>query len=293
MSNKKNTNNPIFDSLKNHLICSDEHINDPMVLKDLVLEHKDCSTKTKAEEYLNNKIMPVKVGNDKIGDNTLVINVNNPLNCISNKKGYCGACSFCYAQQNSTQYPTSCLYTLCQEINFKLMTVEEIKSSIDSYIKKNSKYTLEFVRWNEQGDFLDMECFYKVLEVSEYLYNKYGLISYAYTCNKELNISELNNNSIVVNFSYNTKTDSKHTVTVNKNQIRSYLDKEEYVICLGNCTSCSYCKDKEEKRTVVFTIHGYGKKVYKQLETVLSKNELKKLEIKKLRDYANFLERSL
>lgn len=66
------------------------------------------------------------------------------------------------------------------------------------------------------------------------------------------------------------------------------INDNNYVICCGVCSNCSYCKNKQEKRTVIFVNHK-NKSTKKILKEVLSKKDLIKLEALKLRDYSNFL----
>ena len=62
------------------------------------------SDTSKALEYLEEGEMPSKIGNLKIGEDTLIINVNHALNCFSDKMGYCEHCKDCYAKKAPNTY---------------------------------------------------------------------------------------------------------------------------------------------------------------------------------------------
>ena len=121
---------------------------------------------------------------------------------------------------------------------------------------------------------------------------KYDIISYTYTHNKELEeyITDIYDSNIVLNYSYDVKTslDVKKCIVINKSDIYNYINDNNYVICGGVCSNCSYCKNKKEKRAVIFVNHK-NKSTKKILKEVLSKKDLIKLEALKLRDYSNFL----
>ena len=121
---------------------------------------------------------------------------------------------------------------------------------------------------------------------------KYDIISYTYSHNKELEeyITDIYNSNIVLNYSYNIKTslDVKKCIVIDKSDIYNYINDNNYVICGGVCSNCSYCKNKKDKRVIVFVNHK-NKSTKKILKEVLNKKELIKLEALKLRDYSNFL----
>lgn len=261
-------------------------------LESILNKYKYISTKSNAFYYVANSIMPVKVGNLKIGDDTLILNMNHPLNCYCSKKGYCNLCGKCYAKKSSNTYINSCLYNIAAEINFMKLPVDKIISDIEAVIL-NAKTPIKFIRFNEAGDFISYKHFKKANKIATYFKNKYNIISYSYTHNIELEkyITEINNSNIVVNYSYDIKTDLsvKKCIVINEQEIKNYVnDDSNYVICPGSCTNCSYCKNQTDKRIVIFLDHA-KKSITKMLQDNLNKSDLIKLESKKLIDYGNFL----
>lgn len=280
-----------FKLLKEKIINKNKFINDTDKLTSIVNEFKGLSATSKVNEYINNGIMPVKIGNEKIGDDTIIINTNHALNCYCSKKGYCSMKKDCYAKKSSNTYINSCLYNLAAEINFKKLSVEKIIADIEAVIK-TADTDIKFIRFNEAGDFISYDLFKKSDKIAAYFKNNYDIISYTYTHNIELEdyIKDIDNSNIVLNYSYAVKTslDVKKCIVINKSDIYNYLNDNNYVICGGVCSNCSYCKNKNEKRTVIFVNHK-NKSTKKILKEILNKKELIKLEALKLKDYSNFL----
>lgn len=75
-----------FKDLKEKINNNDQFINNTDYLKNLLDDYKNISVTSKALDYVNNGLMPVKIGNEKIGDDTIIINTNHPLNCYCSKK---------------------------------------------------------------------------------------------------------------------------------------------------------------------------------------------------------------
>ena len=280
-----------FKDLKEKINNKNKFINNTDDLISIVDEFKGLSATSKAKEYINNSVMPVKIGNEKIGDDTIIINSNHALNCYCSKKGYCSMKKECYAKKSSNTYINSCLYNLAAEVNFKKLSTEKIIVDIEGVIK-TAGTDIKFIRFNEAGDFINYDMFKKANKIATYFKDNYDITSYTYTHNIELEgyIKDIDSSNIVLNYSYDVKTslDVKKCIVINKSDIYKYLNDSNYVICSGVCSNCSYCKNKNEKRTVIFVNHK-NRSTKKILKEVLSKKELIKLESLKLKDYSNFL----
>lgn len=280
-----------FKDLKEKIVNNNKFINDTDKLISIVNEFRGLSATSNAMDYVNNGVMPVKIGNEKIGDDTIIINTNHALNCYCSKKGYCNMKKDCYAKKSSNQYINSCLYNLAAEVNFKKLSVEKIIADIEEAIK-TADTDIKFIRFNEAGDFISYDLFKKANKIATYFKNKYDIVSYSYTHNIELkdNIKSIDNSNIVLNYSYDVKTslDVKKCIVIDKSDINNYIYNNNYVICGGVCNNCSYCKNKNEKRIIIFVNHK-NKSTKKILKEILNKKELIKLEALKLKDYSNFL----
>lgn len=260
-------------------------------LNRILNKYKNISANSKAWDYVITKTMPLKIGNVKIGDDTLIINTNHALNCYCSKQGYCTMEKDCYAKKSSNIYINSCLYNIAAEINFNTLSASKIIADIEKIIT-SAKKPIKFIRFNESGDFISYAAFLKADKIATYFKNKYNIISYAYTHNKELEkyITDINNSNIVLNYSYGVKTslNVKKCMVINESDIHNYIKNKKYVICTGSCTNCSYCKNKQDTRTVIFLNH-VKKSITKMLNDNLNSSDIKKLEAKKYIDYGKFL----
>jgi hypothetical protein len=268
-------------------------IDDVETLEAILREFEDISDNSKAIGYVEDGFMPSKVGNTKIGNDTLIINVNHAFNCFSDKSGYCEHCNDCYAKKAPNTYPNSFLYGFASEINFNKLSIDEIINSIKKAHKEDLKANkIKFLRFNEAGDFKSLDLFLKANEVAKYFKEHYNIISYTYTHNKELLPYKdmIKNSYIVMNWSIKAGNGFKQAITCNKaSDLAKYLsDKENYVICKGKCHNCSYCKDKTDLRTVVFVNH-FKQTIEAGLKAGLEIEDINRLEAQKYIDYGLFL----
>lgn len=280
-----------FDNLKEAIHNGNSFIDNVDDLETILKQYIAISDNSKALEYVNEAIMPHKIGNLKIGDDTIVLNVNHALNCYSSKNGYCENCNCCYAKQSSNNYKNSCLYNLASEINFNRLSIKNIIDNLENTTIKSEK-NIKFIRFNEAGDFKSFNQFLKANEIAKYFYNKYDIISYTYTHNKELiaNKEAIKNSFIVMNWSIKAGANFKSVKTCNNPSDLEYyfLNSNKYVICTGKCFNCSYCKNKDDLRTVVFINH-FKKSIEAGLKLGLNENQLNTLEANKFIDYGKFL----
>ena len=279
--------NKEFDKLKNEINNNGIYIDSTNQLKEILKNNKSISLTSYAYDYVLNEYFKIKIGSKKLGEDTAIYNVNHGLNCYSDKKGHCNNCNICYAKRDLNRYINSCLYNIASEINFKELSTDKIIKDIEEQITEDIK----FMRISEAGDIQDIDTLHKVLKIADYFHNKYDIISYTYTHNIELEKAhkQILNSSLVLTYSYNTKLDGvKKSDVIKKEDLKKYLDDDDFVICAGECYHCSYCKDKTDTRTVLFVNHK-NKSVKKILNDVLSKEEIQKLESKKFTDYSEFL----
>lgn len=281
-----------FDRLKEAIHNSNSFIDNVDELEAILRQYIGISDNSKAVEYLDKDIMPHKIGNLKIGNDTIILNVNHALNCFSSKNGYCENCNCCYAKKSSTNYKNSCLYGLASEINFNRLSVNQIIKAIEKTIKEAKN--IKFIRFNEAGDFKSFNQFLKANEIAKYFFESYNIVTYTYTHNKELlkYKEAIKNSYIVMNWSIKAGEGFKSAITCNNpSDLPKYLSEpDKYIICNGKCHNCSYCKDKDDLRTIVFINH-FKKSIEAGLRLGLSETDLKRLEAQKYIDYGKFLMR--
>ena len=218
-----------------------------------------------ATKWLNTDVLPYSIGNDKIGNDTLIFNCSTALLCPSALKGHCDVCKACYAVNNEVVYGMPFVRNLLSlkrllTVNIDTLIVNTIKLiSIDSQ-KKNGKKAKEalFIRFNGNGDILDNKMLSDINKFATGLINNCSnclKVAYTYTHNKDLDLSIATD--ITFNISYKTDKQGKKTIVAFKWD-KAYLDNSKYVICNGKCFNCPYCKNKNDKRTVIFMAHGGG-----------------------------------
>lgn len=218
-----------------------------------------------AKKWLNNNVLPYSIGNNKIGNDTLVFNCSTALLCPSALKGHCNICKACYAVNNEVTYGLPLVRNLLSlkrliTVDIEVLTMNTIKMISTDNTKKDGKKAKEalFIRLNSNGDILDNKMLSDINKFAKTLIsdNSNNLkVAYTYTHNKDLDISMATD--ITFNISYKTDKPSKKTIVAFRWD-KKYLDDSKYVICNGKCFNCPYCKNKYDKRTVVFMAHGGG-----------------------------------
>ena len=218
-----------------------------------------------AKKWLNNDVLPYSIGNNKIGNDTLVFNCSSALLCPSALKGHCEVCKSCYAVNNEVIYGIPFVRNLLSlkrllTVDIEVLISNTIKAIATDNLKKDGKKAKEalFIRFNSNGDILDSKMLLDINKFAKSLINDCSnnlKVAYTYTHNKDLDISIAD--SITFNLSYKTDKPTKKTIVAFKFD-KTYLDSSKYVICNGKCFNCPYCKNKDDKRTVVFMAHGGG-----------------------------------
>lgn len=236
-------------------------------------------------KWLNNAVLPYSIGNSKIGADTLIFNCSPALLCCSDLKGYCENCNCCYAKNNEVTYGNPFVRNL---LSFKKLLTIDIDIIINETLKAISSDRTQkdgfkpkdclFIRINSNGDILD-DIMLKAID--KFVFNLIEAktnnlrIAYSYTHNKDLDLNLSQN--IVFNLSFKGSETAKRCITA-YSWNKKYLDNSKYIICNGECKNCSYCKDKQEKRTIVFMVHGGGFKGLDMLPDglidVLNENKL-------------------
>ena len=218
-----------------------------------------------AKKWLNNDVLPYSIGNNKIGNDTLVFNCSSALLCPSALKGHCDVCKACYAVNNEVTYGLPFVRNLLSlkrllTVDIEVLAINTIKMISTDNTKKDGKKAKEalFVRLNSNGDILDDKMLSDVNKFAKMLIEDSSnslKVCYTYTHNKDLNLDIATD--ITFNLSYKTDKPTKKTI-VAFNWDKKYLDNSKYVICNGKCFNCPYCKNENDKRTVVFMAHGGG-----------------------------------
>lgn len=244
-----------------------------------------------AKKWLNTDVLPYSIGNSKIGNDTLVFNCSSALLCPSALKGHCEVCKSCYAVNNEVVYGMPFVRNLLSlkrllTVSIDTLIVNTIKLIATDSQKKDGKKAKEalFIRFNSNGDILDNKMLSDINKFAIELINDSSnclKVAYTYTHNKDLDLSVATD--VTFNISYKTDKPAKKTI-VAFSWDKKYLDNSKYIICNGKCFNCPYCKNKDDKRTVVFMAHGGG---FKGLD-MLPDGLIDVLNAQKCLDWAKF-----
>lgn len=187
----------------------------------------------------------------------------------------------CYACSINNRHIETTIKCVWNYIKFNRLSVEEIVEQLKKHIILNN---CSYLRFNEYGAFIDEKCIEKCVLISNNLVES-GLIrnSFSYTSNKHLFKKYNNVANFVLSYSqgldvdiealdcsikqtaiitlssvYKMKNDNVKAVENGRKTLLPLLANPNVVICCGDCSNCPYCKNKEDKRVVVFIRHGNG-----------------------------------
>jgi len=125
------------------------------------------------------------LGNSKVGDDTIIINMGPATVCDAAKDGQCDLYrdGFCYAQNNEGQYRTSFAKRFKQKLQWRYIPTDVLAAQIATVIiclRNGVKYgendkkrsNVKYIRFNESGDF-DSKADFKKLEDITRLINQH------------------------------------------------------------------------------------------------------------------------
>lgn len=233
--------------------------------------------------------------NSKTGENVINLSFTSAIHCPEALKGHCnvqkplrdmngaknGNKQVCYACSINNRHIETTIKCIWNYILFHKLTVDEITDQIKRHILFNS---CQYLRFNEYGSFIDEKNLQKCIIISNMLVED-GLIlnSFSYTSNKRLFKKYSDVPNFVLSYSqgldvdvegldcsikqtaiitlssiYKMKHDNIKAIEKGRKTLLPLLDNPNVVICCGDCSKCPYCKNKEDKRIVVFLRHGNG-----------------------------------
>lgn len=233
--------------------------------------------------------------NSKTGDNVVNCSFTTAIHCPEAIKGHCnvqkplrdslglktGEKQVCYACAINNRHIETTIKCIWNYILFHKLTVDKITDQIKRHILVNS---CQYLRFNEYGAFIDEKNLQKCIEISNMLVEG-GLIknSFSYTSNKYLFKKYNETANFVLSYSqgldvdvntldcsikqtaiislssvYKMKHDNVKAIENGRKTLLPLLANPNVVICCGDCSNCPYCKNKDEKRIVVFLRHGNG-----------------------------------
>ena len=172
----------------------------------------------------------LKVGNKKIGNDTIIFNMCAATDCPSRKLGLCQLKNpdDCYALQPERQYPRVLAYRRRQSVCW-YMTGFSYELSITS-----SLHNIKFVRYNESGDFETQHDVEKLKDLAKF----YSWLQfYGYTARKDLSFKNLPTNLSICGSGWR------------RGNMNNYLVVDKYdpdykggYKCNKDCRACDLCK---------------------------------------------------
>lgn len=209
----------------------------------------------------------IKFGNNKLPNNTLIINMGSATHCPSAERALCdlAASKSCYALRDENQYPQPLPYRNRQQEYWLGNEAETIAFELLEAIS-HKRSAVKYVRWNEAGDLHGPECVEKLIKIAKLTPN---LVHYLYTHRTDLldDLTERPRNLVVqvstsslAEASEYTKqgfnsffTDTtisiahkKDTPTQTAHELGTQLLKAKHgpkaLICKWDCSICSLCK---------------------------------------------------
>lgn len=233
--------------------------------------------------------------NSKTGENVVNCSFTTAIHCPEAIFGHCnvqkplrdsyglknGNKQICYACSINNRHIETTIKCVWNYIWFHLLPIDEIVNQLKKHILVNH---CQYLRFNEYGAFIGEENIKKCITISNMLVEA-GLIlnSFSYTSNRRLFKRYSNIPNFALSYSqgldvdlkaldcsikqtaiitlssvYKMKHDNVKAVENGRKTLIPLLNNPNVVICCGDCSKCPYCKDKNDKRVVVFLRHGNG-----------------------------------
>jgi len=176
--------------------------------------------------------MEYSIGNDKIGTDTIIINMTSATDCISAKLGLCnvvanGKMWDCYAYRPEQFRPACLPYRRRQAEQWETETAETIADQLNKAINSTRREHIKWVRFSEAGDFRNQADVDKMSRLANLL----AVPLYGYTARQDLDFSVKSSNMTVNGSGF--MVDNKFTA-------RKALTSK--IVCPGNCRHCHICK---------------------------------------------------
>lgn len=157
----------------------------------------------------------VKLGNEKLAKKTLVFNMNTSTDCIGQKLGLCNLGSKCYGLRIEKRYPNSLKHHKDQKKYWNENSKEDLAKNFLYYC---SIFDVEFIRFNEVGEFENQNDVDKLIYISNYLLkNGSDVIVYGYTSRSDLNFDTRPKNLVINGSGF--MLDNNFTVTTDVNKV--------------------------------------------------------------------------
>jgi hypothetical protein len=202
------------------------------------------------KQYYQINGLRVKRGNNKLGTDTLILNMGPARTCPAQK--FCKVRKDCYALRDEELYPGVEPYRQSQAQYWLNTGAWDIIRDFDLLFEKYSELTeIKYLRFNESGDFWSQECVQKLETIARHLKLSYDITTYGYTAREDLKFNLVSFFS--VKGSSNDSGNNGRTEVINSaNELRDL--GEGWTLCPADCSQCDLCK-VPDKLNIAFFNH--------------------------------------
>lgn len=187
-------------------------------------------------------LFPFKFGNKKIGNDTLIFNMNPAHSCPARELGLCQVpVNRCYAFKDEQVYKHAKEYRERQRCFWAMLPTEKIAEQFRKAIARRRIET-KYIRVSEAGDFFTEEDVRKLCTIASLLPS---VRVYAYTARRDFNWEQL-------------KKEMPENLTINgsgfmvHNEFRVVQKAtHKYPLCKGDCRQCTLCKGEATRQGIV------------------------------------------
>ena len=176
--------------------------------------------------------MLYSIGNKKIGDDTLIINIHTATKCPA--ADTCLIRSKCYALANERIRPTVLAFRQRQEMLWEYMSAEYFIKELLAIKKDQYRY----IRWQEAGDFANQHDVNKMSYIASELKGAYKC--YTYTSRNDLDYSDKSKNLIITGSFFMVDNMFVPLNSRAHEEVMNVAPKPLH--CPGDCRRCSLCK---------------------------------------------------
>jgi len=190
---------------------------------------------------MNRERVKYSIGNDKVGPDTIIINMTSAHDCPSLALGLCQVpVGKCYAFRDELRWKDPLGSRREQARLWDLLTAEEIADDIRGIVSRRRSTPIKFVRFSESGDFRDLADVDKMNRIADLLAGT--VRCYTYTARHDL-FGE------PIRISANLVVNGSGFMVDNSFQVVSELQRGPR--CRGKvgggCYGCMLCKAKGGK----------------------------------------------
>ncbi len=182
-----------------------------------------------------------KIGNKKIGNDTIIFNMQPAYRCISKILGLCQLpnTNMCYALRDEHKYKQVLVYRKRQQKYW-------VDAPIDTILKdiihiKQVRPKIRYIRFNESGDITNLNDIKKLNHIANVL-KEHDILVYTYTARSDLfkrNTITLSDNLVINGSGFMVHNEFR--------VVKDYKILYPNLLCSGKCIDCIYCKTRMNK----------------------------------------------